>query len=475
MRLTVEDLSDDQREMYSGIRTWLDRGTRTKQTLTCAGFAGTGKSTVVSVLAHELPSPLAFCAFTGKAASVLGRKLAAAGIETANRIVRRSRREDDFGFERGSFESRPYCGTIHGLIYAPCDVCMVEEQYEHTFAAGCAKYEGGLDVVGAEGRCLACDPPPPVKRSGPCVQCGGARYLQRVRLDRKYRLIVVDEASMVADSMLRDLLSYDVPILAVGDHGQLPPVRGTSSLMRRPDLRLEKIHRQAADNPIIALSAKIRETGDIDYSLADGECFSVESVEGLEQWARDRFYGSRLDEDPLSPEGILGTVLVTWTNRARCVLNEGVRTALGRKGAPGKGEVVVCLKNKPPAYNGLRAVLETDGVEAEEDDEPRIEASLWFPEDDFRVADVSMSARQFFAEKTIDFDRAREMGTHLYSLGDLYDFGYALTCHKMQGSQAFEVGVLVESGMQSVLSADDRKRWLYTACTRAEKKLCVIR
>lgn len=65
MRVAAKDLSEDQRAMYAGVRAWLDRGARTKRTLTCAGFAGTGKSTVVSVLARELPSPLAFCAFTG--------------------------------------------------------------------------------------------------------------------------------------------------------------------------------------------------------------------------------------------------------------------------------------------------------------------------------------------------------------------------------------------------------------------------
>jgi exodeoxyribonuclease-5 len=86
-----------------------------------------------------------------------------------------------------------------------------------------------------------------------------------------------------------------------------------------------------------------------------------------------------------------------------------------------------------------------------------------------------MSAQQFFTEKTIDYDRAREMGTYLNRLGDLYDFGYALTCHKMQGSQVAEVCVLIEPGMEYVMSPEDRKRWLYTGVTRAEKRLCVIR
>jgi exodeoxyribonuclease V len=72
-----------------------------------------------------------------------------------------------------------YCGTIHGLIYKP----IVDEQ---------------------SGRVIAWD--------------------RRELLE--YDLIFIDEASMVSQDILRDLLSYDLPILAIGDHGQLMPVGG---------------------------------------------------------------------------------------------------------------------------------------------------------------------------------------------------------------------------------------------------------
>ncbi|MDV7400396.1 hypothetical protein RZS08_53770, partial [Arthrospira platensis SPKY1] len=58
-----------------------------------------------------------------------------------------------------------------------------------------------------------------------------------------------------------DLLSYKIPILAVGDHGQLPPIRGDFNLMAKPDVVLEKIHRQAENNPIIQLSIMARTEG----------------------------------------------------------------------------------------------------------------------------------------------------------------------------------------------------------------------
>jgi exodeoxyribonuclease-5 len=483
-RLTVTDLSADQHEAYSAIRTWLASGTATKRTLTLGGYAGSGKSTVVSVLAHELPSPLAFCAFTGKAASVLGRKLAASGISTVARVARIAARPLD-GSPRPP-ESRPYCGTIHGLVYRLCDQCMVEEEHDHTMGGMCREVrscesEEGRDarVEAAEAQgaspCLACDPPPLVKREGPCTRCGGARYLKRERLDRSYRIIVVDEASMVDDEVLKDLLHYGVPILAVGDHGQLPPVRGVGSLMKSPDLRLEKIHRQAAGNPIIALSARIRETGDIDDRLEDGEHFEILAARKSAGWIERVFPASRLQLDPRTPEGIMGTVCVSWTNRMRCALNEQVRAALGTGTTPPRaGEVLICLRNNAPVYNGMRGILEGDVVEAGDQKARKWKGSVNFIEDRQRAENILMCDAQFLAEKTIDYEAACAMGVSMAKLGHLYDFGYALTCHKMQGSQAHEVAVFVEGGL-SRIPRPDRTRWLYTAVTRAAHRLVVIR
>jgi exodeoxyribonuclease V len=83
------------------------------------------------------------------------------------------------------------------------------------------------------------------------------------RQEIKAKLIIVDEASMVDRGLFEDLLAFGVPILAVGDHGQLPPINPGFNLMARPDLRLETIHRQAADNPIIKLSMLARTEGRI--------------------------------------------------------------------------------------------------------------------------------------------------------------------------------------------------------------------
>src|SRR5262249_58694638 len=60
---------------------------------------------------------------------------------------------------------------------------------------------------------------------------------------------IVDESSMVAEQVYKDLLSFGLPCIFVGDHGQLEPVADKFNLMHRPDFTLEPTHRNAGDIP----------------------------------------------------------------------------------------------------------------------------------------------------------------------------------------------------------------------------------
>ena len=52
-----------------------------------------------------------------------------------------------------------------------------------------------------------------------------------------------------------------------------------------------------------------------------------------------------------------------------------------------------------------------------------------------------------------------------------FEFAYAITCHKAQGSE-FDFVVLFD---ESWAFGEERNRWLYTAITRAKEKLLIIR
>src|SRR3954467_4616279 len=76
----------------------------------------------------------------------------------------------------------------------------------------------------------------------------------------KAKLIVIDECSMVDAELGRDLKSFAVPLLVLGDPAQLPPIQGGGYFTdASPDAMLTQVHRQAQDNPIVRLSMEIRE------------------------------------------------------------------------------------------------------------------------------------------------------------------------------------------------------------------------
>src|SRR5215813_12104006 len=75
----------------------------------------------------------------------------------------------------------------------------------------------------------------------------------------KAKLIIIDECSMVDAELARDLMSFGVPLLVLGDPAQLPPIQGGGFFTdAEPDAMLTEVHRQAQDNPIVRLSMDIR-------------------------------------------------------------------------------------------------------------------------------------------------------------------------------------------------------------------------
>lgn len=504
MKLTVKDLSPDQREAYQSIMKWIDkcRGEE-KPLITLGGFAGSGKSTLVGLVSSGLDL-VAYVAFTGKAASVLRRKLKDAGTDTIG-----ATRRDPNG--QMSLDPRPYCGTIHGLVYRPCE-CREPQTVELKKPCPEKDCVGETDWIvqvhgePGESRCTkghkglvksraAFEKLTPRKKfiyaerdeNGKCKKCGGKEWMRRESLDRAYSLIIVDEASMVDDTMLRDLQSFGVPILAVGDHGQLPPVGGAGSLMKNPNLRLERIHRQAEGNPIIALSKMIRETGRLPNRMPGG-AVRFEELRFVERIIEERYAEA-------SAKRLLEMGLAAYTNRRRCGLNLMVRRQRGvaRKGLelPKNGEHVICLRNmrekdgRPPVSNGMRGVLRTDALPKQNrnhagkkigESETQLVGSVEFVEDGIQPTEYEMLRAQFGREKTFSSpeELAKETGLHSFSMaGALFDFGYAMTVHKMQGSQFDDLLVCAER--PGMVGEEDWRRWLYTAVTRAASKLTVLR
>lgn len=286
-----------------------------------------------------------------------------------------------------------------------------------------------------------------------------------------YDLIVVDEASMVNGAMAADLMSFKVPLLFVGDHGQLPPVGEEVGLMATPDFRLEEVRRQALQNPIIALSFLIRAGGDWKKFVKLSETKS-DDIGRIESWSYmdyvlekfDGFQHRPMAEDPL---------LIARTNAQRTELNAAVRVGLGSTETLVVGERVIALKN---AY--LTGALLANGFRGQVSqlnyarNVHQVSANITFADEGIALDGATMNRYQFGRPATFK-DLAEIKGDPQMwdQVGLLFDYGYALTCHKAQGSQAEHVIVKMDRGP---MDDNEWKRWAYTAVTRAQKKLTLI-
>ncbi len=264
----------------------------------------------------------------------------------------------------------------------------------------------------------------------------------------KADLIIIDECSMVDEDLGRDLLSFGNPVLVLGDPAQLPPVKGGGFFTEgEPDFMLTEIHRQAADNPIIRLSMNVREGyTDLKNQTEDfGEALQF------------------LNKREIDAETILkcDQVLV-GTNKTRRKFNDRIRELKGHTDVtPEVGEKLVCLRNnkKKGLLNG--GLWDVTLKKTARGNKARMIVS---PEEGGKSVSINV-LHAYFSEgaENIPFAQRRN--------ADEFDYGYALTVHKAQGSQWDHVVLFDESWA----FREHSQRWLYTAITRAAEKLTIVR
>jgi exodeoxyribonuclease-5 len=256
-------------------------------------------------------------------------------------------------------------------------------------------------------------------------------------------LIIIDECSMVDEDLGRDLLSFKKPVLVLGDPAQLPPVKGGGFFTEgEPDFMLTEIHRQAADNPIIRLSMAIREGGEFD-----------------EQSDQCRIISRR---DITTDEIMEADQILVGANKTRKRYNDRLRELHGfTDTSPEAGEKLVCLRNnkKKGLLNGgiwtVKSRMSPRGG--------RVRFSV-NPEEGGKAVNVTVP-RAFFTDGPESVPWPQRKGA------DEFDYGYALTVHKAQGSQWDNVVLFDESYM----FRDHGARWLYTGVTRAAERLTLVR
>jgi exodeoxyribonuclease-5 len=281
------------------------------------------------------------------------------------------------------------------------------------------------------------------------------------------KLVVLDEVSMVDGEMAADLLSFGKPVIVLGDHGQLPPINGKAAFSsQNPDAVLTQIHRQAAENPIIQIAHMARTGQVIPYGEHGGSVLVVPQYEIK------------------PPQLFAADQVICGFNNTRLLLNNRMRRALGLDTAlpTGPDEKIICLRNDHPhgLLNGM--FIQLDEIEEPKNiefkavvfsDEGEAVAGFYRPYGDPDREQQPKKLRiytGFFLDHQ-KFDPGREEKDWKQKRWMVEaTFGYAITCHKSQGSQWDNV-LVWDDGLGK--TRRERSRWLYTAITRASEGLVI--
>lgn len=285
-----------------------------------------------------------------------------------------------------------------------------------------------------------------------CEKTGAASFTLNLDSDlAEAALLIVDEVSMVPADLAHDLLSFGRKVLVLGDPAQLPPVKGEGFFINAaPDVMLTEVHRQAQDNPIIRLSMIIRE-GDRLQRGQYGESLVIRRED--------------VDQGQMR-EAVLGAdQLLCGLNRTRTTFNRRIRDLKGLAGQPAAwyptvGDRLICLRNNRTKHLFNGGLWTVDEVQDKFGRLDMVATSL----DEERAPAKIEVFEEFFngTESRLDWRERRQ--------SDEFTFGWAITCHKSQGSQWDNVIIFDESAA----FREARSNWLYTAVTRAAERVTVV-
>jgi exodeoxyribonuclease-5 len=244
---------------------------------------------------------------------------------------------------------------------------------------------------------------------------------------------IIDEGSFVSKEIHMDLLSFNLPIIYVGDHGQLEPIGTKFNLMEDPMYKLETIHRNAGE--IAHFAAHLR-NGNPSTTFKCENNVQIVNSSAIE----DRHLAS-VDQ------------VICAYNKTRVEINEKVRRQKRIEYTfVGKDEKIISLRNnkKQGLFNGMQGVV----TKIHKNDR------FDFISDGVLYEKVHYDIEQF-GKKTNEFDFGQTPNP--------FDYAYAITAHKSQGAE-----------FGSVIAYEQRHenwnhyRWSYTVASRAKRSLIWI-
>lgn len=345
-----------------------------------------------------------------------------------------------------------------------------------------------------------------------------------------HTLFIVDEASMIANSMgdtaatfgtgrlLDDLLQYvyngqGCRLMLMGDDAQLPPVGQTESPalsenylhgygMNIYHIFLREIARQSLESGILHNATIVR--------LSMNDDTVAEPVLELDGWddivpISGQFLLETIS-DCYDRDGMDETIVITRSNKRATLFNQGIRNSiLYREDLLVSGDMMLVARNNyfwAEEYEQIDFIANGDMVrvcrvwgEIEHRYGLRFaNVTLEFPDHDGLEVDAkiildclmsdapALSKEQgdrlfneVMAELTGDKrSKFKELKKHPYFNALQVKYAYAVTCHKAQGGQWSNVFIDMGGIMPEARCTVDYQRWLYTAITRARKQVYLV-
>lgn len=304
-------------------------------------------------------------------------------------------------------------------------------------------------------------------------------------------------------------------LLLLGDDAQLPPVGTSESMALEPDFlagyglnvssySLIQVVRQALDSGILRNATKLRnQLKSTDYTVQIEQDDDIREIHGTDvQEVLEKSYREVGDED---------TIILTRSNKRTSLYNQGVRARVfWKEDRISNGDRLMVSKNNyywtkeyddlPFLANGdimeisrLRNERELYGFHFADaslrmvDYDYEIDAVLWIdtlftdsPDKSYALQrELYTKIAEDYPEITNKKDLAKVIRENEYYNALQVRFAYAVTCHKAQGGQWKNVFIDPGTPNPNVVPTDEERRdyirWYYTALTRATEQIYIIR
>lgn len=278
------------------------------------------------------------------------------------------------------------------------------------------------------------------------------------KIPGKPKLIVIDEARMVPEKNALDLLSFGIPIIALGDTNQLPPVFGKPFFLESPDIWLTEIMRQKEGDPIIYLSQQILHHEKLRPCVLGKSCVIERKYFTREQM---------IDSD----------IIITASNKLRGAINDLFREnilSLKTLDYPNFGEKIICRRNNWSRYvkdkgeiyltNGLAGFVDGVNKSSYNGKSMKIDFRPDFTGRVFHDLKINLEYINTSPGENRDIFIGNDMNA--------FEYAYAISCHLSQGSQYDRVTLLQEK--QVARDEDYFTKLMYTGITRARDAIRIV-